>query len=604
MKLPHLRFAPAALAAIVLTISTVACAAPKESPADKEVPPDRIKKIEAALPEKAPAKPKKPRKVLIFTLATGYVHASIPTGAKALELMGKKTGAYDVVVSRDSAVFDPDRLKEFDAIVMVSTTGELFGAKGSQKAGTEEQARAERRRQSLLEFVAGGRGLVGIHAASDSSYQWPAYGQLIGGYFNGHPWGKITMKIDDPKNPVNACFGGKEYTIQDEIYTFKAPYSRDKLRVLTSIDLEKSGIKKGNRADNDYAVSWIHKSGKGRVFYCSLGHRDETFWNPVILKHYLAGIQFALGDLPADAAPSRKTKTAAGDKPKKKAGKPDTFTSAAAAGADYRIQGEYQGETAGKGKLGAQVVALGDGKFDVYLLDGGLPGAGWDKKGRRKLPAKTEGDKTAFAAERWSGAIAGDRLTGKTPEGTAFTLVRVQRKSATLGAKPPEGAIVLFNGKNADAWAGGKVVEEDLLFCGTQSKKGIAAGKLHIEFRTPFQPKARGQGRGNSGVYVQGVEVQVLDSFGLEGKNNECGAFYGRQKPSVNMCYPPLAWQTYDIEIKTGDKGDTVANVWHNGVKVHENVVLRKDAPKPTPVNLQNHGNPVAYCNIWFVESR
>ncbi|MGH7221701.1 MAG: ThuA domain-containing protein, partial [Gemmataceae bacterium] len=577
MKLSRPRFRPTALAALVLTALTLSCAAPKESPADKAVPLDRIKKIEAALPETAPAKPKKARKVLIFTLATGYVHASIPTGAKALELMGKKTGAYEVVISRDPAVFDADRLKEFDAIVMVSTTGELFGAKNSQKAGTEEQAHAERRRQSLLEFVAGGRGLVGIHAASDSSYQWPEYGRLIGGYFNGHPWGNITMKIDAPKNPINACFDGKAYAIQDEIYTFKAPYSRDKLRVLTSIDLKKSGISKGNRADNDYAVSWIHKYGKGRVFYCSLGHRDETYWNPVILKHYLAGIQFALGDLPADATPSRKTKTAAGgDKPKKKAGKGDTFTSAAAAGADYRIQGEYQGEIAGKGKLAAQVVALGDGKFDVYVLDGGLPGAGWDKKGRRKIAAKTEGDKTVFAGERWTGAIAGDRLTGKTAEGTAFTLVRVERKSATLGAKPPEGAVVLFDGRNADAWAGGQLVEENLLNRGTQSKKGFAAGKLHLEFRTPFQPKARGQGRGNSGVYVQGAEVQVLDSFGLEGKNNECGALYSRHKPSVNMCYPPLVWQTYEIEIKTGDKGDTVANVWHNGVKVLENVTLHK----------------------------
>lgn len=602
MNRSHPSFRPAALAALVLTISFLT-AASQAAAADSAVPPERIKKIEAALPDKAQAKPKKARKVLLFTLATGFVHSSIPTGAKALELMGKKTGAYDVVVSRDPAVFDPEQLREFDAIVMISTTGELFAPKGG--ASAEEQARSERRRRSLLEFVAGGRGFAGIHAASDCSYKWPAYGELIGGYFNGHPWGKITMKIDAPHHPVNACFGGKEYTIEDEIYTFKAPYSRDKLRVLTSIDLEKSGIRKGNRADNDYAVSWVHNYGKGRVFYCSLGHREETFWNPIVLKHYLAGIQFALGDLPAEAAPSSKVKSASeGEKPQKKAGKGDTFTSAAEAGPDYRIQGEYQGEIAGTGKLGAQVVALGDGKFDVYLLNGGLPGAGWDQKSRRKLAAKTEGDKTSFTAEGWTGALAGDRLTGKTAEGTTFTLIRVERKSPTLGTKAPEGAVVLFEGRNAEAWAGGRLVEKDLLNCGTQSKKGLAAGKLHIEFRTPFQPKARGQGRGNSGVYVQGVEVQVLDSFGLEGKNNECGALYGRQKPSVNLCYPPLAWQTYDIEIQTGDKGDTVATVWHNGVKVHDKVALHKDAPKPSPIVLQNHGNPVVYRNIWFVEGR
>jgi len=103
---------------------------------------------------------------------------------------------------------------------------------------------------------------------------------------------------------------------------------------------------------------------------------------------------------------------------------------------------------------------------------------------------------------------------------------------------------------------------------------------------------------------VQGVEEQVLDSFGLEGKKDEYGAFYGREKPSVNMCYPPLVWQTYDIDITTDGKGNTVASVRHNGVKVHEDFLLHKDAPKPSPILLQNHGNRVVYRNIWFVERR
>jgi type 1 glutamine amidotransferase len=275
----------------------------------QSVPPAYIKKIEAALPEKAPAKPARPRKVLVFTLATGYLHESIPTGARAIAMMGRKTGAYDTVISRDPAMFEPDRLKEFDAIVMVSTTGELFGQRGNSKAPLEEQARNERLRTSLLEFVAKGRGLVGIHAASDSSYRWPEYGKMMGGYFNGHPWYKITMKIDDPTNPVNACFHGKEFTIEDEIYTFRAPYSRERLHILTSIDLAKSKITEGkNRPDNDHAVSWLQNYGKGRVFYCSLGHRHETFWNPTILQHYLAGIQFAIGDLPANAGPSKQSR--------------------------------------------------------------------------------------------------------------------------------------------------------------------------------------------------------------------------------------------------------------------------------------------------------
>ncbi len=288
----------------------------KAAKGSRPVSEAHLKKITAALPEKAQATPAKPRKVLIFTLAKGFVHSSIPVGAKAIQMMGEKTGAYESVISNDRAMFEPDKLKEFDAIVLVSTTGAIFGNPKAKKGGNlEDQAQDERLRLSLLEFIAKGKGIVGIHAASDANYQWPAYGELIGGYFNGHPWGKITMKLDDPSNPINACFHGKEYTIQDEIYTFRTPYSRDKLRVLTSIDIEKSGLKKGfNRQDNDYAVSWIHNYGRGRVFYCSLGHREETFFNPVIMQHYLAGIQFALGDLQVNATPSSKASQGGGTK--------------------------------------------------------------------------------------------------------------------------------------------------------------------------------------------------------------------------------------------------------------------------------------------------
>ena len=257
--------------------------------------------------------------MLVFTLATGFVHGSIPVGAKCFELMGKKTGAFETVASSDKEMFTADKLKEFDAVIMESTTGSLFGMKGGEPA--DQKAHNDELRKNLLDFVSGGKGIVGIHAASDCSYDWKEYGELIGGYFNGHPWGHIVMKIDDPKSPITACFDGKEFTIDDEIYTFKDPYSHDNLHILTSIDLEASKITGGeNRKDHDYAVSWIHESGKGRVFYCSLGHRDETYWNPTILKEYLAGIQYALGDLKADATPSSKQTASAaqtGDASKK-----------------------------------------------------------------------------------------------------------------------------------------------------------------------------------------------------------------------------------------------------------------------------------------------
>lgn len=282
---------------------------------------------------------------------------------------------------------------------------------------------------------------------------------------------------------------------------------------------------------------------------------------------------------------------------------PGSFITAADAGPDFLVQGEYEGEVTGKGKLGAQVVALGDGKFDVYLLTGGLPGAGWDTKGRVKVPAKTEAGKTALLGKDITGTLADGKLVGKGPQGD-FALSRVERKSPNTGLKAPAGAIILFDGSKTEEWNNGKLVEDNLLFCGVSSKRKLGAGKLHIEFRTPFEPKKGGQGRGNSGVYIQGKEVQVLDSFGLEGKNNECGGFYSEAKPAVNMCLPPLTWQTYDIDIKADDKGQTLATVHHNGVLIHENFVIRKGPPTPTSINLQNHGNHVVYRNIWFAEAK
>lgn len=303
-----------------------------------------VQKMEAALPDKAPATPKEKRKVLVYGNANGFVHGSIPLGEETIAKLGEKTGAYTATINNDASAFDADNLKNFDAVVLVSTTGHFLVPKAPEKPGNTkgkseeevkklqqqyEQAKkaydemakpyleAEKRRmQNLIDFVEkDGKGLVGIHAATDAYYKdSPEYGELIGGFFTGHPWHHVVYKINDPDSPLTAMFKGKEFVIDDETYRFKEdpknpaaqPYSPEHVHELTSMDFEKSGVKDSDsRADHNNPVSWIHRDGKGRVFYCSHGHNESVYWNPVILRHYLAGLQYALGDLEADATPSK-----------------------------------------------------------------------------------------------------------------------------------------------------------------------------------------------------------------------------------------------------------------------------------------------------------
>jgi hypothetical protein len=176
---------------------------------------------------------------------------------------------------------------------------------------------------------------------------------------------------------------------------------------------------------------------------------------------------------------------------------------------------------------------------------------------------------------------------------------------------------VLFDGTQADAFEKGKLTEGQLLAADCSSQRKFGDHVLHIEFRTPFCPLSRGQARGNSGVYLQSrYEVQVLDSFGLEGENNECGGIYTLGKPLVNMCFPPLTWQTYDCEFTAArydQQGNKVSpasvTIKHNGVVIQDHLELPKgtpgrhaEGPGPDALYLQGHGNPVVYRNIWVVE--
>ena len=289
---------------------------------------------------------------------------------------------------------------------------------------------------------------------------------------------------------------------------------------------------------------------------------------------------------------------------------------------DFAIQGEY-GRTSAGAPAGVQVISLGNGQFDGYLLQDGLPGLGWTReKTRSVLKGVREGDKINFTSvdKKIVATIAGGKLLLTGEDGRKSTLPHIERTSSTLGAKPPKEAIVLFDGSSAEQWENGKCENGVLLATGCTSKQRFGDYTLHLEFRTPYMPFARGQGRGNSGVYHSGRwETQVLDSFGLEAKDNECGGIYSVSKPRLNMCLPPLSWQTYDVDFtaaKFDANGKRIAwpriTVKLNGVLVHEDLELTKDYTTAAPITqplvnpegpvyLQNHGNPVVYRNIWIV---
>jgi hypothetical protein len=286
---------------------------------------------------------------------------------------------------------------------------------------------------------------------------------------------------------------------------------------------------------------------------------------------------------------------------------------------DFLLQGEYLGEK-GSAKVGAQAIARGNGKFEVVILDGGLPGAGWKRGDKQvKLEGQREDKKVTLKGADQSGEIADGKLTLKDAQGNVqATLSRVERKSPTLGMKAPAGAVVLFDGQQ-NAFPGSKLSADGNLMSEAATEPRFNDCTLHVEFRLSWMPEATGQGRSNSGVYVHSCyEIQVLDSFGLEGRNNECGGFYSIKEPDVNMCLPPLVWQTYDIDFtapKYDSAGNKTANgritVRHNGVAVHDNLELPKDTPGrqkegpgPRALYFQGHGNKVEYRNIWAVEKK
>ena len=388
--------------------------------------PADVEKMKAALPDKAPAKPSRPHKILVLGHSSGFVHSSIPLAAATVDEMGKKLGTWTTVITYNPADINTENLKQYDLLFLDSTTG-CFLDDPADKAATDA------RRAALLDFIRGGKGIAGIHAASDSYHgpgtscptgaptaapaggggfggggfgggrggaggtlsnaifadadtnkdqkltraelttmadawfdkldpqktgsvaqadfatrlasvmpapqrgranaggataenaapaqpggnpYWPEWNRLIGGYFKFH-WvdpQEIVYKIDDPKSPLTQMLK-PGFIVHDETYTFNQDsFSRTNVHVLTSIDYDKmspedKAKESGPRTDHDYALSWIRREGKGRLFYMAHGHHERNYAVTPLLEHLLAGIQYALGDLKADDSPSVKPGT-------------------------------------------------------------------------------------------------------------------------------------------------------------------------------------------------------------------------------------------------------------------------------------------------------
>jgi hypothetical protein len=290
---------PIATALISMTLPSIA----------EEPPSGAADKIAQVLPDKAYAKPLKPRKLLVFAKTNGFRHASIVTGKLALAEMGKKTGAYDATITEGLDQFEIDNLKKYDAVLFLSTTMNVFSPKADElkkMSDAEKKTAAEtetRLKDNLMRFIKAGRGYVGIHAATDCCYEWAEYGRMVNGFFDGHPWTADTMvsvKVEpgQEKHPLVAMFEGRNVEFPEEIYQLKDPYNSKSVHMLLRLDTEKTDMTRGGikRTDKDFGIAWARHWEKGRVFYCSLGHNHEIYWNPKVIRHYLAGIQWALGD--------------------------------------------------------------------------------------------------------------------------------------------------------------------------------------------------------------------------------------------------------------------------------------------------------------------
>jgi type 1 glutamine amidotransferase len=268
------------------------------------IPAEVKEKIEAALPRMATVTPRAPRRLLVVDLcpAGGYYHDTIANANFAIQKMADNTGAFQPIFSNDLSNLKYPNILKYDAVFLNSIVGEVF---------SDPEVL-----DGLIRFVRQGGGVAGLHGASYASMDIPEFGELIGAQSGPHRVETTMLKIDDPdspltkqfaSSPLTVGFGGRAFSWTDEFYHFlpTGPYSREKLHVLISIDDQKTDLSQWHvRPDKDYGMVWIKSYGEGRVFNCALGHTPFLFETPAFAQMVLNGIQFVLGDLPADTTPS------------------------------------------------------------------------------------------------------------------------------------------------------------------------------------------------------------------------------------------------------------------------------------------------------------
>lgn len=279
------------------------------SPAGRIRGPERLdadtrRQIDAAAPRQAMAAPKKPRKLLVTDIQMYSGHSTIPHGNLVLELIARYTGAFEPVFSNDLNLLKYPAIKQFDAVYMNNVCGMVWN---------DPEVR-----EGVLRFVREGGGIGGHHAVTYANNNWPEFADLMGGWAGAHHIEKQMLRIDDPLSPLTRSFGSASFEHTDEFYIFPpySPYSREKQRVLLSIDVEKSDRATDNRfcaqctrPDQDYGVAWIRTYGKGRAYFTPLGHTNIFYTDKRWTQHLLAALQYILGDLDADATPNARRGT-------------------------------------------------------------------------------------------------------------------------------------------------------------------------------------------------------------------------------------------------------------------------------------------------------